>query len=334
LVIVDAGFTQTYWSYNFIGTRLASHGFVVAALEHTNEWAWPWSNGDDFMVTTFNRVPDDSFAITELLQKNRDRRELLHGVIDASKIAAGGHSLGGYSAYALAGGDDEVCDSLIISSPPEPQYTCASARRDHRIGAIIALDGMSGALRFNELQRISVPSLIMGQTVEYAAAQWGEDSASVNARAHAAIDRGDSYRVDIKGANHFGYTGFCDGLRVMDSMGLDLTEVFWQDLASWEASWPCSSYAGSDSFNPETLASADAQQIVTKYMVAFLDKYFRRTSASILTSGYASKHQPEVEFFDSEECRMTLPSSAYYTYRPHPHECAAVEKDPSSFFAP
>jgi hypothetical protein len=82
-------------------------------------------------------------------------------------------------------------------------------------------------------------------------------------------------------------------------------------------------------------------QIVTTYMLAFLNTYFgREDDAWMLTSGYATQSQPQVEFFDSEECDAplpvdaSLPSQDYYTYQPHPGECLTAQKDPPDYFAP
>ncbi len=35
------------WQYLYIGTRLASHGFVVAVTDHENEGQWSWSPKDE-----------------------------------------------------------------------------------------------------------------------------------------------------------------------------------------------------------------------------------------------------------------------------------------------
>ncbi len=153
--------------------------------------------------------------------------ELLHGTIDPSRIAMSGHSLGGYATYALAGGDDEVCDALAPvtygwESLPYPQSTCGPTTPDPRIRAIVSLDGFSLFMRYDELARISVPSLIMGETVEHIGvlqSVWTvKIQISVNgiARPHAAINRSDSYRVDVTIANHM---SFYDLLRPLFGLG-------------------------------------------------------------------------------------------------------------------
>ena len=112
LVMVSPGDGDNDWEYLYIGTRLASHGNVVAVTNHYGDQHWDWSSLDREVVRTANRPRDVSFAITELLQKSDSTGETLNGAIDPSRIVVSGHSLGGYAAYALAGGDDDVCDDL------------------------------------------------------------------------------------------------------------------------------------------------------------------------------------------------------------------------------
>ena len=178
LVVFSPGSSEQTWQYIYIGTRLASHGYVVAVTEHWADCQWSWSACDDFLTTMVNRPRDMSFAITQLLAKNRTRGELLLGTIDQDKIAAGGHSIGVYATYALGGGDTLVCDTLWpvllgVESLPYPADTCVGTPPDHHIKAIVALDGLSSqALHYKELSRISVPSLIMGETFDQILASW------------------------------------------------------------------------------------------------------------------------------------------------------------------
>jgi len=316
---------------------LASHGYVVAVIDHYNDQYWPWSsNPDDFAVKMFNRTRDVSFAITELLQKNDTIGESLHGAIEPSKIAMGGHSLGGYAAYALTGGDDEVCDALIAAkydgdTLPEPQFTCVSSLSDSRIRAIVSLDGTSSLMRYHELARISVPTILIGETVEHIVSYndppFPSDSSQGQwmARAHAAIHRSDSYRVDVAFANHMSFTSYCDGITVISSLGVNTS-----GLGLDPNTWPC---VASGTFDPKN--NPATRQIVTTYMLAFLNTYFGREDDSwMLTSSYASQYQPNVEFFDSEACNECQVGQGDYAYRPHSCQCSVGQRDPADYFAP
>jgi dienelactone hydrolase len=230
LVIYSPGWGDNYWHYLYIGTRVASHGYVVAILEHYTDgnWAWEPATGED--VTIYNRPRDVSFAITELLKRNDTAGDLLKNTIDARRIAVSGHSLGGYAAYALAGGDENVCDELwgVLfqgDTLPYPTYTCLPTLPDRRVNAIVTMDGWSPLLHFEELERVQVPSLVMGETVD-AITDWGNHFGlkgveDLNARPHEAIRREDSLRVDVNGANHISFAlGACDGAQITFNLGV------------------------------------------------------------------------------------------------------------------
>jgi hypothetical protein len=206
---------------------------------------------------------------------------------------------------------------------------------------MISLDGSSPLMRYTELARISMPSLIMGQTVENEE-QIGEliipgggpAMRDFVARPHAAIDRPDSYRVDVDGANHISFTNLCDGVQVLFNLGVFSAA----DLAFFQNNWPCAS-TGLDAV---TISSSDEHKVITKYMIAFLNVYLRQhgpgtwRDRSILTPEYALDHKPAVQFFDSEECRAALPNRSSFTYRPHQttSECDVAPEEPPGWFAP
>jgi hypothetical protein len=148
------------------------------------------------------------------------------------------------------------------------------------------------------------------------------------ARPHAAIGRRDSYRMDVNGSNHYSFTNICDGYQVMFNLGVISSD----ELTYMQNSWPCASTG----WSPATIPAAQAHQVVTKYMIAFLETHLRQTHAdkSILTPGYAVSHKPRVQFFASEHCIAPMPDASSFTYRPHQlrHECVAAEKDPAGWF--
>jgi predicted dienelactone hydrolase len=321
LVMMSPGLGGDNSGYIFIGTRLATHGFVVATLTHCSE------SGSDMAVALLNRIQDTPFAIDQMLLKNSTDGELLKGTLDQSRIAMAGHSVGGYVAYALAGGDDEICDALYGvhycgDTAVYPPYTCVPAAADPRIKVIVALDG-TPLLRYHELARISVPSLILGEPVERLRIGGGPSLETLNARPHAGIGRSDSYRIDFEDAQHSSFCNWCDDLRVMSGLGL-----------AWATdqlkSPPCvvDTETGFDPANDPT-----THQTVTAYMVAFLNTHFGIADESrVLTSEYAAQNFPRVELFDSEACSTPLPDPTYFTYRPHPSQCAVAAQNPAVFF--
>jgi predicted dienelactone hydrolase len=336
LVVFSPGWGCDAWMYIYIGTRLASHGYVVAVIEHWADGEWSWSQYDDLLTAMVNRPKDVSFAITTLLGKNTKRGDLLNRTIDPKRIVASGHSLGGYATYALAGGDQLVCDALVAAyfgddTLPYPADTCVSTLPDRRIRTIVSVDGSSWLLRYRELSNISMPALILGETVEYSE-NMDPGFRDWIARPHAAINSGDSYRVDISGANHLTFTNLCDGVQVLYNLGVFSAA----DVTAWETSWPCATTG----WNPVTIPYAEMQRVVTMYTIAFLDVYLgdmggKGIDRSILTPEYALRHLPTVaQFFDSERCYAAIPDHTYFRYRPHQvsNECDTAQKDPTGWF--
>ena len=192
------------------------------------------------------------------------------------------------------------------------------------------MDGTSWLLRYRELSGISVPSLIMGETVDQSQIIFSDGSLrDWIARSHAAIDRDDSYRVDVNGANHYSFSNYCDAWQVFFNKGWLLPA----ELEYVQTNWPCSSTVPP----AVTISSADEHAVVTKYMIAFLDTYFGHPNwldRWILTPEYALSHTPTVQFFRSEDCKAALPDDSYFRYRPYQvsSECDVAQKDPTGWF--
>jgi hypothetical protein len=164
LVLFSPGWGMSALSGLYIGTRLASHGLLVALIYHYGDGAAFYEPFDNLAVAAVNRPLDVSFTLTELLERNRTAGDLIYQSIDPGKVAASGWSLGGYAAMVLAAGDDQVCDKpMEMGEPGVPESTCIASPVGERIRAIIPLDGSTQLLYFDELARITVPTLGIGQ---------------------------------------------------------------------------------------------------------------------------------------------------------------------------
>lgn len=335
LLVVSPGWNARYWFYIFLATRVASHGYVVAVLEHLGDGQWSdaslWpSPYFHLLATAAIRNHDISFTITQLLAKSGSPGDALHGLLDSGKIAAAGHSLGGYGAYSVAGGDDLVCDAkashVMEGGDPWPMdYLCFGTSPDRRVKAIIAMDGSSQFSRFEELERISVPSLIMGQPVSWwtylrDSLGW-EGIETFIARPHAAIDRPDSYRVDIEGSGHYSFSNICAGVEVLYGYGVLSAD----DVGRWLDMFGC----------PRRMPDAEAHSLIAAYVVAFLNTHLGDARyGHVLTPGYAVSNRLPVEFFQNERCDAPLPDDSYFTYRviQGSDECRIGAKNPSTWF--
>ncbi len=131
---------------------LASHGFVVASIDHTyNAMRTTFPEGrvivaqsgdlDDFSRETAERLferanvelrlesADDSFVLDTLQQWNADPSSAFHGKVDASRVAAIGHSFGGAVAIQAAISDDRVRAAVNMDGWTFGDFTSSGLRK-------------------------------------------------------------------------------------------------------------------------------------------------------------------------------------------------------------
>jgi predicted dienelactone hydrolase len=298
---------------------------VVALIYHYGDGVMPYEPLDNLAVAAMNRPLDVSFTLTSLLERNETAGDLIYQLIDPEKVAASGWSLGGYAAMALAAGDDLVCDKAIeLGYIQEPDSTCVPSPVDERIRAIIPLDGSTQLLYFDELARITVPTLGIGQEWSTLAATLPPPWESMQARLHAASQGHPAYRIDLQGALHRSFSNMCEALPILVSRELFGT-IFPGTPEEFE-----NAYCGA------SLPTGEAHRIITKYMIAFLKTNLDDESGyqSILTPGHAKKDESMVEFFVTEKRNPHAtdedwPGTYMYFIHQPGSEQAKAEKNPT-----
>jgi predicted dienelactone hydrolase len=129
LVVVSHGKTGTPWSARWLALPLARAGLVVALVEHVGD-----SRNDSSLTETpanlANRPRHIRLALDAVLA---DAALAPH--IDATRISAVGHSIGGYTVLAVAGGKplalpNQTPDGTAHPVPVEP---------DPRVRAVVVL---------------------------------------------------------------------------------------------------------------------------------------------------------------------------------------------------
>lgn len=187
LVVVSHGFGADRKFFAYLARHLASHGFTIAALEH------PGSNikrslsvssvdnpGELLPATEFiDRPLDVSFVLNQLAKLNQ-QPGLLQGKLNTLQVSVIGHSLGGYTTLALAGGEvnleelRQFCKSSTpIGQAPGDWLQCAAADlpgrklqlRDQRVKSAIAFNPLVGSL-FGKtgLTQVAIPVLLLAGT--------------------------------------------------------------------------------------------------------------------------------------------------------------------------
>jgi predicted dienelactone hydrolase len=100
LVIVSHGYPGTRTFLSYLSENLASKGYVVAAIDHTDS---VFDAVGPFQSTLLNRSKDQWFTINKLGELAGDTDHFLHGILDSSRAAIIGYSMGGYGALTSAG---------------------------------------------------------------------------------------------------------------------------------------------------------------------------------------------------------------------------------------
>jgi dienelactone hydrolase len=123
LVVLSPGFTSSRSTLTALAEDLASHGYVVAGIDHTYEshaTAFPdgrvttclarEASGRDKEEVTAGRAADVRFVLDELTGAHPAWPGA--GLIDPSRIGMAGHSAGGAAAIAAMLADPRICAGI------------------------------------------------------------------------------------------------------------------------------------------------------------------------------------------------------------------------------
>lgn len=180
IIVFSHGLGSVRTDLRYLAQHLASHGYVVAALEHpgSNEThvkkalalQAPLLEAEEFL----NRPKDISFILDNLKLIN-DSPGVLQGKLASDNVMVVGYSLGGATALSIAGGELQLselkqrCPGNVLAfslgenaqcfakSLPEDRYQL----RDVRVKSAIAFSPTTSLL-FGEtgLTKVAIPTLI------------------------------------------------------------------------------------------------------------------------------------------------------------------------------
>jgi predicted dienelactone hydrolase len=169
LVVVSHGYPGSRTFLTYLTENLASKGYVVAAIDHTDS---VWGGIKPFPSTLFNRSSDQLFTIRALTEQSSKPGNFLHGLLDAANVAIVGYSMGGYGALASAGAGYSKNSILAKGLPAEyseallagsPRF---SAQALPNLKAVVAISPWGGQPPYNSwdgegLAGIRIPSLFI-----------------------------------------------------------------------------------------------------------------------------------------------------------------------------
>ena len=114
LVVVSHGYPGSRYFMSYLTANLASKGYVVAAIDHTDS---VFDGVRPFQSTLLNRSSDQLFTIAELDRLASQAEGFLHGLVDTQKVAIVGYSMGGYGAVTSAGAGYSETSALMKFVP-------------------------------------------------------------------------------------------------------------------------------------------------------------------------------------------------------------------------
>ena len=185
LVILSHGYAANRRFLTYIARHLASHGYTVASLEHPGSSINMLSDSEFDLEALLspqellNRPQDVSFILNELARLNR-HSSTFQDQFNTDDVTIIGHSLGGYTALALAGGELDLmavrrfCQNVTpIGRSPADWLQCSGAQlpngtmnlQDHRIQSAIALNPIISHLFGDQgLSEVDIPTLIFSSS--------------------------------------------------------------------------------------------------------------------------------------------------------------------------
>lgn len=223
LVLLSHGYSGSFRNLSWLAGALARAGYVVAAPDHPG-------------TTTFDRDPEKA---RRLWERPRDLSRVIDALladpslpIARNRIAAIGHSLGGWTVTEIAGGRFDadlvmpdcvarfgpVACKILVELGVGQSAGATDALRgdlgDGRIGAVVTLDlGPARGFTPQSLANIRIPVLVIaaGGDIDKVVAAKGEISATHEDSRYLArhLPKATSRYSEIADSLHFSFLQIC-----------------------------------------------------------------------------------------------------------------------------
>jgi len=171
LLVISHGYTGYRSMMFYLAEHLASHGYVVASIDHTDstnaDIDFAKNPGSGFPSTLYNRARDQQFVMNALMKNNEFKP-----AINQNLAAVIGYSMGGYGALNTVGGCYNFSPTLLKTMqfpqasadtlPPLLNYCNADDKTtDTRWKAVIVLAPWGGEQGVHSLENMRVPALFV-----------------------------------------------------------------------------------------------------------------------------------------------------------------------------
>ncbi|MBM4372248.1 MAG: dienelactone hydrolase family protein [Deltaproteobacteria bacterium] len=219
VVLFSHGFRGTAVQSVTFTEYLASHGYVVVAMDHSGNTLTDFFSDDETVAQVALERPNDvAFAYGKIMEFAAPGSELLSGMVDPTRVGVCGHSFGGYTALVVAGGLVDVSGAQAACAAGSPSDIFCDYVGYWPAGTTVGLSpqipGLLAAAYFAPggysafgdagLAEVDVPSLIFGGTLD--------DTCPVDVEIDPIyvalpVPKG---RVVISDASHMSFTNICD----------------------------------------------------------------------------------------------------------------------------
>jgi len=288
ILLFNHGWAGRRTQDTFLTEDLASHGYVVAAIDHTynaGRVAMPDNRiiDDAFGFDPINTevhtagqiknvwnkelskwVADETFVLTALQGENLDKKSPWYGHLDTSRVGAFGHSFGGAASV-------QVCST-------DPRFTAG-----------LNMDGWT----FGDFShRLPNQSLMFMYETDSPAKPKDLNPKDRVARTESELDTADMQQIDSSLRKFGGYKLYIDGTSHMDFTDHSLIFPWrnWRDRAH---------------ISPERV-----QTIVRAYVLDFFDKTLRGETPVLLRNGNTSPfREVHMEQFSPEQKTVSKETS-------------------------
>ncbi len=266
LLVFSHGFGGTPLQSTPLMETLASHGFVVVAVDHIGNSQSPSPLPKDPAQAAADRVPDISFAIDTLLEGAQDRLGFWYRAVDPFRIGVAGHGFGGSAAMGIAvGGFGEA--------PADPS-----------VKAILPVAGDMDLFSDGALSVVPVPMLLLGASLDSTVPIAGNTRAfDLNQALQPA------WNVSIEGATHTHFANICAIADGLFTLGLEFED--WPGIGASELLDPWL-----QTCDPSAFPIAEAQRLQNLYSVAFFKLHLNGDGRYMryLTPLYEQLNEPAV----------------------------------------
>ena len=218
LVVLSHGMYGNAMNQTWLANALAQRGYIVAAISHPGTSTWSRDPADTQQL--WERPKDISRVIDHALS-NAD----LQAHIDPDRIFMGGHSLGGFTAVALAGGRYDaagleafcaaqaerelVCgifDDWNIAKTDADRVQMEADLSDPRIKAFGVFDlGGTQSFSSESLGAIRTPMMVYGAPNDVSGLNLDIESRALM----AALPAGTATYLEPAGLSHFDFLSQC-----------------------------------------------------------------------------------------------------------------------------